>query len=327
MTLRPRGQRRARPDLIAIAQEVRVGTELTKLPSIANLLPALARPAAGAGRAGGKMRDDWQRRGSVTFVNADLGGGRLPACAWWVRASRTSTYRPARRDGSSIFAVTASCRDLSTRMTTCSSIAFRRWITARTSATPREWIADVNARLRSMSRPSRQASRCREASASWPGGMKNLLSGVTTVAHHDPLIRVVREAVSRPAWSSIWLVALTLIDGEERVRDSYARTPAAHPWIIHAAEGVDAAAGREFERLRALGCLGQYPACARPCTRKCRARARLRAPERALIWCPSSNLRLFGRAAEVADLLAGAVSRSAPTHALRARAISWMNCG
>jgi cytosine/adenosine deaminase-related metal-dependent hydrolase len=137
------------------------------------------------------------------------------------------------------------------------------------------------------------------------GGLKNLLGGVTTVAHHDPFypflsssdypVSVVREY----GWShSLYM------DGEEKTRASFKATPASWPWIVHAAEGVNEDAGREFDRLDALGCLEANALLVHGIALDASQRRRLDNAGAGLIWCPSSNLRLFGRTAAVTDLLA-----------------------
>ncbi len=126
----------------------------------------------------------------------------------------------------------------------------------RRYANVRDWIADVDAHVQAD--PTLRA--CREVSRDQRlllGAVKNILAGVTTVAHHDPLYEYLTsdaypmQAVTEYGWSHS-----LLIDGEERVRQSYQRTPVAWPWIIHAAEGLDDEAAAEFERLDALGCIG-----------------------------------------------------------------------
>ena len=116
-----------------------------------------------------------------------------------------------------------------------------------------EWIEDFNARLRD--NPAVRASAAvPRAQRLLGGGLKNLLSGVTTVAHHDPLDALLQRASfpTRVVREFGWSHSLH-VDGEARVRASCAGTPAGQPWIIHAAEGVDAQAHAEFERLAALG--------------------------------------------------------------------------
>jgi cytosine/adenosine deaminase-related metal-dependent hydrolase len=167
----------------------------------------------------------------------------------------------------------------------------------------REWISDVDA--------SRRSDPAFEASVAIPaderlliGGLKNLLSGVTTVAHHDPFYAFLSnthyptQVVRNYGWShSIY------VDGEDKVRNSYRRTPIEWPWIIHAAEGLDTEASDEFECLDALGCIGPNTLLVHGIALDQAQRIRLDRAGAGLIWCPSSNLGLFGRTAEVAELV------------------------
>jgi cytosine/adenosine deaminase-related metal-dependent hydrolase len=166
----------------------------------------------------------------------------------------------------------------------------------------REWVSQVN--LRRQTDPafeSRVAVALDERLLI--GGLKNLLSGVTTVAHHDPLYPFLMGehfpicVLTHYGWShSLY------IDGDEQVRNTYLRTPADWPWIIHAAEGVDEEAAGEFDRIDALGCLGANTLIVHGIALDCAQRTRLEDAAAGLIWCPSSNSRLFGRTAEVGEL-------------------------
>lgn len=166
-----------------------------------------------------------------------------------------------------------------------------------------EWIADLNARM--MTSPAFTAARAIPRDERLlHGGLKNLLSGVTTVAHHDPLYPLLSsdgyplQVLQSYGWSHS-----LGIDGQESVQDSYRRTPGDRPWIIHAAEGIDAHARAEFDRLDALGCLGPNTVLVHGVALDEARRARLVDAGAALIWCPTSNLRLFGGTADVAGLV------------------------
>ncbi len=168
----------------------------------------------------------------------------------------------------------------------------------------RDWISDINARRRSDPVFEATVAVARDERL-LIGGMKNLLSGVTTVAHHDPLYPFLSTPdyptgiVAECGWShSLY------IDGEQKVRSSYAHTPLQWPWIIHAAEGLDEEAANEFERLDALGCLGGNTLIVHGVALDQAQRMRLDRAAAGLIWCPSSNLRLFGETAGVGDLIA-----------------------
>jgi cytosine/adenosine deaminase-related metal-dependent hydrolase len=158
-----------------------------------------------------------------------------------------------------------------------------------------EWIADVTAHRHRDSQLVAGLSLDIE-SRLFAGGFKNLLSGVTTVAHHDAYhaafdapdfpIRVPRQYG--------WAHSLG-VDREAGVAASYHATPADWPWIVHAGEGVDAAAREEFARLEALGCIRGNTLLVHALGFDAVQMARLIAAEAAVIWCPSSNVYLFGR--------------------------------
>jgi cytosine/adenosine deaminase-related metal-dependent hydrolase len=167
-----------------------------------------------------------------------------------------------------------------------------------------DWIRDVDARRRSDPAFGQAAAAAREGRL-LIGGLKNLLCGVTTVAHHDPLYASLDSpsypvsVLARYGWShSLYL------DGEEKVRDSYRSTPTEWPWIIHAAEGVDERAATEFDHLDRLECIGSNTLLVHGIALDKARRARLAATGGGLIWCPTSNLRLFGKTAAVDDLMA-----------------------
>lgn len=167
----------------------------------------------------------------------------------------------------------------------------------------RDWISEVDARRRVDPQFEAGVAIARDERLML-GGIKNLLSGVTTVAHHDPLFPFLTQtefpiAVVRDyGWSHSLYV-----DGEQEVTDSYRATPSAWPWIVHAAEGLNTEASDEFERLDALGCLKSNTLLVHGIALDESQRARLRRAGAGLVWCPSSNMRLFGRTVEIADLL------------------------
>lgn len=156
-----------------------------------------------------------------------------------------------------------------------------------------EWIDDIRPRLSSDPLMLANHEMSREDRLLL-GGIKNLLSGVTTVAHHDPLHVSLRSqfptrVVTRYGWSH----SLGM-DGDEAVRRSHRACPADQPWIIHAAEGVDAAAARELTRLESLGCLTPNALIVHGLALDRAQQARLAGAGAGLIWCPASNLHLFG---------------------------------
>jgi cytosine/adenosine deaminase-related metal-dependent hydrolase len=169
----------------------------------------------------------------------------------------------------------------------------------------RDWIAEVDLRRRTDPQFAASVSVARDERL-WLGGIKNLLSGVTTVAHHDPFYPSLAHedfpvsVVRNYGWShSLY------IDGEERAAASFRATPGDWPWIVHAAEGLNEEAANEFERLDALGCVQANTLLVHGIALDRTQRLRLQHARAGLIWCPSSNVRLFGKTADVHDLVAG----------------------
>lgn len=167
----------------------------------------------------------------------------------------------------------------------------------------REWIGEIDARRR-VAGALKAAVAVPLAERLLLGGVKNLLSGVTTVAHHDPLYPHLGEprypvrVVTRYGWAHSLDV-----EGEAKARESQRRTPAEWPWIIHAAEGVDERAREEFWRLDRLGCLTSNTLLVHGVALGAQEQRRLIAASAGLIWCPASNLHLFGQTADVAELV------------------------
>lgn len=167
-----------------------------------------------------------------------------------------------------------------------------------------EWITDVAARRASDARLASAHEVPREARL-WQGVFKNLLSGVTTIAHHDPLYPALLTPhfPVRVLGDYGWAHSLG-IDGETGVQKSHRETPATWPWFIHAGEGVDAHAAREFSRLESLGCVTANARFIHGVAFSDAELERLAKARAGLIWCPSSNLYLFGRTADVTPLIA-----------------------
>ena len=79
----------------------------------------------------------------------------------------------------------------------------------------------------------------------WWGGIRNLLSGVTTVCHHNPYNAGVFENdfVVRVLRDYGWAHSLSM-DGE--VANKKWKTPKGQPFLVHLAEGVDEASAKEI---------------------------------------------------------------------------------
>jgi cytosine/adenosine deaminase-related metal-dependent hydrolase len=167
-----------------------------------------------------------------------------------------------------------------------------------------QWIADIDTQRATDPAIAESARVARDLRLRL-GGVKNILSGVTTVAHHDPWYPVLGagDFPCRVLPDYGWAHSLAL-EGEFKVQESYRGTPADRRWFIHAGEGVDAAARREFSTLERLDCIASNTLLIHGVAFTAAERERLAVRGAGLIWCPSSNFFLLGATAECADLIA-----------------------
>jgi cytosine/adenosine deaminase-related metal-dependent hydrolase len=160
-----------------------------------------------------------------------------------------------------------------------------------------EWFADFQPRFDTdpalaVTRPETLEDRV------WVGGLKNLLSGVTTVCHHNPMHRILRGRFPVRVVNEFGYSHSLHIDGDAVVA-SHRKTPTDWPWMIHAAEGCDQHAERELDTLDRLGCLTPNTVLIHGVA-FCKAAAeRVIDAGAGLVWCPSSNEFLFQRTADV----------------------------
>ena len=131
----------------------------------------------------------------------------------------------------------------------------------------------------------------------WQGALKNLLAGVTCVAHHDPWHPSL-DALDFPVAllrDYGWSYALGWPGYGPPVRASFAATPAGRPWMIHLAEGTDAVAQAELAQLDQLGCLAANSVLVHGVGLRAADIDRVIASGAAVVWCPTSNRNLLGR--------------------------------
>ena len=160
-----------------------------------------------------------------------------------------------------------------------------------------EWIADFQPRFNSD--PALAVTRAETLDDRvWIGGLKNVLAGVTTVCHHNPLHRPLKKRFPVRVVERFGYSHSLYIDGDA-VADSHHRTPPHWPWMIHAGEGIDDAARAELDTFNRLGCLSSNTVFIHGVA-FCQAAAdRVIAAGAGLVWCPSSNQFLFGATADV----------------------------
>ncbi|MGZ6037777.1 MAG: amidohydrolase family protein, partial [Phenylobacterium sp.] len=167
------------------------------------------------------------------------------------------------------------------------------------------WAADIQAQ--DADRIAQGRARLRRE-ALLEGAWKNLFSGVTTVVHHD-------------AWEPDFEDDFPLKVAPVACADSLGmasdlRPPAdGGPFCLHLAEGADERAAGEVGELDGLGLLGPDLIAVHGVGMDEDGVARFRSSGAALVWCPSSNLFLFGKTApepllaEGLDVLLGSDSR------------------
>ena len=139
----------------------------------------------------------------------------------------------------------------------------------------------------------------------WHGALKNLLAGATTVAHHDPMHAILDDVdfpvgvLRNSGWSHSLGLGATARGHAGRYgpdpRTSFAATSPERPWIIHLAEGIDAVAAAELAALEAMGCLRSNTVLVHGVALGPDAVDRVIARDAAVIWCPASNIAMFGR--------------------------------
>ncbi|MGA8593869.1 MAG: amidohydrolase family protein [Bryobacteraceae bacterium] len=120
------------------------------------------------------------------------------------------------------------------------------------------------------------------------GGFKNLISGVTTVAHHNASHPVFSDlnfpvrVVKRYGWAHSLRFSP---DWEARFRS----TPPNYPFVIHAAEGTDDASNREIRILSDAGAFNRSTILVHGVGLRSSDLPLLERDGVGLVWCPTSN--------------------------------------
>jgi cytosine/adenosine deaminase-related metal-dependent hydrolase len=177
-----------------------------------------------------------------------------------------------------------------------------------------EWARDIHHPERS---PLREHLRVPKAVRLWWGALKNLLSGVTTVCHHNPYetevfgpdfpVRVVRQMA--------WAHSLAFESG---LAERFRAAPRKWPFVVHCGEGVDASARGEVRSLDAKGALDSRTAIVHGVGLTPAGIDLVRRRGASVIWCPSSNVGMLGRTVSRAVLHSGVPVALATDSALSA---------
>ena len=137
------------------------------------------------------------------------------------------------------------------------------------------------------------------------GGLKNLLSGVTTVCHHNPMEFAVLgrnfpvRVVKRFGWAHS-------LEFSPDLAERFRRTPADWPFVVHAGEGTDDIARREIFRLDEMGALDARTVLVHAVGLDAAGIELARRKGASIVWCPSSN-RFLLNATLRANVLASGI--------------------
>jgi cytosine/adenosine deaminase-related metal-dependent hydrolase len=138
------------------------------------------------------------------------------------------------------------------------------------------------------------------------GGLRNLLSGVTAVAHHNPFHR----SLSRADFPVEVLARYSFAHSPgltPALRRTYRTTDRRIPWMVHAAEGTDTRARAELQALADANVLRQNTVIVHGIGLAPDDGPRIAAAGACLVWCPESNRHLYGATAPVQALRAAGV--------------------
>lgn len=154
-----------------------------------------------------------------------------------------------------------------------------------------EWADDIHHPEAS---PVREHRAVPKETRLWWGGIRNLLSGVTTVCHHNPYdpavftgnfpVRVLRDFG--------WAHSLAL---DTTAPSKFKESSPDQPFILHLAEGTDLQSAREIFDLHRAGALDERTVIIHGLALDTLGVALLKSRGASLIWCPSSNVFLFGK--------------------------------
>ena len=140
----------------------------------------------------------------------------------------------------------------------------------------------------------------------WLGGLRNLLSGVTAVAHHGAYHR----SLGRPDFPVRVLAKydFALSPGlTPQLRKAYRTSDRRIPWLVHAAEGVDARCRGEVRLLAEANVLRQNTVIIHGIGIAPEDVSLIAAARSAVVWCPESNRRLYGATAPFSSLRAAGI--------------------
>ena len=131
----------------------------------------------------------------------------------------------------------------------------------------------------------------------WWGGIRNLLCGVATVCHHNPLWPELtrKEFPTRVLQDYGWAHSVALGNDLPRARR---RTPSGQPFVLHACEGIDEQMRQELGEIDRLAILDAETVLVHGLAINREGVELIQNRGASLILCPSSNAFLFGQTPE-----------------------------
>ncbi|MGC1359629.1 MAG: amidohydrolase family protein [Silvibacterium sp.] len=126
----------------------------------------------------------------------------------------------------------------------------------------------------------------------WWGAIRNILCGVTTVCHHNPLHEDLTRSdfpvrvLSRFGWSHS-------IGFDPDLKEKFQRTPREQPFILHAAEGMDEESRNELTRLDQMQVVDERTVLVHGLACTAKEISLINQRGASLVVCPTSNWFLF----------------------------------
>jgi cytosine/adenosine deaminase-related metal-dependent hydrolase/ubiquinone/menaquinone biosynthesis C-methylase UbiE len=154
-----------------------------------------------------------------------------------------------------------------------------------------EWAVDIQ---QNQAEAIALHQRLPKATRLWWGGLRNLLCGVTTVCHHNPLQPVLlnEDFPVRVLTTFGWAHSLAM---DRDLLAKFRSTPHDSPFVVHAAEGIDNGCAQEIFELDRLGVLDDRTVLVHGLALTQEGIELLNRRCSAVVWCPTSNRFLFGR--------------------------------
>ncbi|MGB8536569.1 MAG: methyltransferase domain-containing protein [Acidobacteriaceae bacterium] len=152
-----------------------------------------------------------------------------------------------------------------------------------------EWARDIHENNAALIERHRKVPRPVRL---WWGGIRNLLCGVTTVCHHNPLSPDLLDPMFpvRVVSDFGWAHSLSL---DPQLAGKFAKSPSDAPFILHAAEGVDRKSLEEVFELDRLHALDERTVLVHGLACTPVAAGLINQRLTAVILCPTSNKFLF----------------------------------